>query len=257
MAPVLLRTTLAAFAALLGGLLGVSLGRASARLRLPLLLVGAAGVLLAVVVCDILPDAKAALSWPAFLVAGGTGWASLYLFNRYVYPVCPSCAFGEFDTGRGGNLRQTAAVLLCALGLHCLLDGVAVVVGDAMVRHANTGLLLAVTFHKLPEGFALAILLLAAGYTRHKTLAWTVLVESSTVAGGFLGVLLLRDASPALLGLLLAHVGGGFLFLVAGTLHALFEKTQPSTTRPRLAALCIASFTGTAGLLCFIRAFTS
>ena len=257
MASVTFCTALAVFVALLGAAFGVSLGgAATGRARLHRLLFAATGVLLAVVVCDVLPDAKAMLAWPAFLLAGGSGWAAFALFSRFVYPVCPSCAFSEFETGKA-DLKQTAVLLLFALGLHSLLDGAAIAVGDHLVKSTSPGLLLAVGFHKLPEGFALAVLLLAAGYSRRKTLAWTTVVEAATVAGGLLGAWLLREASPHLLGLLLAHTGGGFLFLAAGTLQMRFEPTLTAPPRPLLLGITGAAFAGTAALLLFTRALAS
>ena len=255
MAPPFLFTLLAAFAAALGALLGTALG-SRAKNRLPHLLFAASGVLLAVVLCDLLPEAKAALSWPAFLLAGGSGWAAFSVFNRYIFPVCPSCAFSDLDHAQTQKRRQTAAFLLIALALHCLLDGVAVVVGDEINPQTNTGLLFALTVHKIPEGFALVILLLASGWNKPQTLRWAVLIESATVLGGLMGTLLLRDASLPFLSLLLAHVGGGFLFLVTGTLKTLVgsaERGLAANSRLPLVRLCALGFLGTTGLLLLLR----
>ena len=59
------------------------------------------------------------------------------------------------------------------------MDGVAVVVGDAVAGRPNLALLLAVSFHKFPEGLALALLLLGAGYSRRTALLWTLGIEST------------------------------------------------------------------------------
>ncbi len=254
MNPVAFFTLLATVAALLGALLGVSLSRRAGQEGLNRLLLAASGVLLAVVTCDVLPDSKGALSWPVFLAATLGGWAAFGLFTRYVYPMCPSCAFSEFDSEKIAALRRTAALLLFALALHSALDGVAVAVGGQMSHHAGQDLLIAITLHKLPEGFALAALLLSAGYTPSKTLAWATLVESATLAGGIWGAWFLRGASPQFLALLLAPIGGGFLYLVTSTLrHAVLDKSLPISSRRGALFVVGGAFAATAGLLALLR----
>lgn len=252
MASMLLRTLLATIAAILGAVLGVSLDR-KIRSRLPLLLVGATGTLLAVVLCSVLPEAKELLPWGEFLIATASGYAAFYVFDRYVSHLCPACAYSEFDSATLTKLSKTAILLLFALGLHSLLDGVAVVVGDEIVKHDNAGVLFAIACHKIPEGLALTILLLGAGYTRSTTLFWATVIESMTVLGGLLGIWALRDASPTLLGWLFAHVGGGFLFLIAGTLRT-FWNNQTQFPTKRLVTVSCLSFLGTATLLFVIHA---
>jgi zinc transporter ZupT len=72
---------------------------------------------------------------------------------------------------------------------------------------------MAICVHKAPEGLALGALLLGAGFHRGQMLALVSAVESTTVLGGLLGWLVLRDVSTLWLALALAHVGGGFIFL--------------------------------------------
>lgn len=251
----LLRSTLATLIAFGGGALGIFLGQVAPR-RLTLLVYAAMGALLAVTVFDVLPDAKALLPWPAFLLAGASGFALFWALGKYVYHVCPACAVGAFDKATTERLGQTVALLMVALGLHSAMDGVAVVVGDAVAGRPNLALLLAVSFHKFPEGLALALLLLGAGYGRRAALLWTLGIESTTEIGALLAVFGLRGLPPLGLGLLFAHVGGGFVYLVATTL-GLF--TRPRGARPggglsaRLFAPAGLAFTLTAGLIWGLR----
>jgi len=224
----LLRSTLATLIAFGGGALGIMLGQVAPR-RLNLLVYAAMGALLAVTVFDVLPDAKSLLSWPVFLLASMSGYALFWALGKYVYHLCPACALGAFDQATTARLGQTVVLLMLALGLHSAMDGVAVVVGDEVTGRPNLALLLAVSFHKFPEGLALALLLLGAGYSRRTALLWTLGIESTTEVGALLAVFGLRDLPLPRLGLLFAHVGGGFVYLVATTL-GLF--TRPRDTRP-------------------------
>ncbi len=217
MTGVLLRTTAATLMAYLGGLLGAALGRLDAG-RLRGLVYAAMGVLLAVTVCDVLPDAKAGLSWPAFILSALSGLAAFWAVGKYIAPVCPSCAFAEFDAGLAQRLGQTTALLMVALALHSVMDGVAVAVAGRLAGHASLSVGWGISLHKLPEGLALVLLLMGAGYSRRTALGWTFAIEAATEAGGLLGLLVLREASPGALGLVFGHIGGGFVYLILSTL---------------------------------------
>ncbi len=216
----LLRATVATLIAYGGGALGVGLGRLAPQ-RLKGLVYAALGGLLLVTVGDVLPDARALLTWPQLGLAAASGYALFWALGRYVYHVCPACAFGAFDDATTRALGRTATLLLVALGFHCTMDGLAVVVGDAVVGRPDYALLAAVSFHKLPEGLALSLLLLGAGHTRRAAFWWTAAIESTTELGALLGIVGLRHVPPLVLGLLLAHVGGGFVYLVLSALSAL------------------------------------
>ncbi len=83
---------------------------------------------------------------------------------------------------------------MVALGIHSAMDGVAVVVGNEITGRPDLPLLLAVGFHKLPEGLALALLLLGAGYSRRSALLWTWGIEVHDGMGRTAGHL--RPAPP-------------------------------------------------------------
>ncbi len=247
----LLRSTAATLIAFGGGGLGIWLGAVAAP-KLRLLVYAAMGALLAVTVFDVLPDAKDLLTWPEFLPAVASGYAVFWAIGKYVYHLCPACAIGAFDQATTERLGQSVLLLMIALGLHSAMDGIAVVVGDRITGRPNVALLFAVSFHKLPEGLALALLLLGAGYPRSKAFWLTVVIESATEAGALLGLVALRHAPSLLLGLVFANVGGGFVYLIASTL-GLFTKPQTGRRTQRgatqFALSGAAAFTLTATLI--------
>ncbi len=162
--PLILRTTLATVSAIVGGVIGAVLSKGAAR-RLNVLVYTAMGILLLVTVLDILPEAKSELSWPIFLVSAASGFALFWLIGKYVYHLCPACAIHTFDAAAIQRLGQTITLFMVALGIHSTMDGLAVVIGDEITGQANMAVLLAVTIHKLPEGMALALLLIGSGYS--------------------------------------------------------------------------------------------
>jgi len=239
----LLRTTVAMLIAFGGGILGVLLGKVAPH-RLNLLVYAAMGALLAVTALDILPDAKALLPWPLFLLAVASGYGLFWAVGKYVYHICPACSISAFDQATTERLGQSVLLLMIALSLHSAMDGIAVVVGDKITGHPNFAVLFAVSFHKLPEGLALALLLVGAGYSHPKAFWLTVGIESATEIGALLGVFGLRSAPLLALGLLFAHVGGGFVYLIASTL-GLFSPRQ-ITGRKQKGATAFALSGGTA-----------
>lgn len=252
----LTRTTLATLLAFAGGAIGVAVSGAERHLRF--WVYGAMGALLAVTCFDVLPDAKGLLSWPAFLLATASGALLFYLVGHYVAHICPSCALDAFDDAALRRLGQSVVLLLVALGLHSAMDGIAVVVGDAITGRPNFAVLLAVGLHKVPEGMALALLLRGAGYAPRRALLCTCGIESATELGGLVGVLCLRHAPLHTLGLVFAHVGGGFLYLVGSTLGLTASRRDWVRVRLPAPALVVSAgvaFAATAGLIWGLRVY--
>lgn len=258
MTPIMLRTTLAMLVAFAGGIAGVWLGPRIAARRLNELVFAAMGALVAVTLFDVLPEAKAVLSWPVFLVATVSGYGLFWAIGRYLYHICPACAFATLDERTASQLRSSAGLLMTALAIHSTVDGLAVSVGDEMAGHANLAVLLGVSFHKLPEGLALAVILLGAGYSQRTALLWTLLVESSTELGGLLGSLSIMRSSMPCLGALFAHVGGGFLYLAvssAGNYFPIHAESEWKWQARPIAISGVVTFVVIACLLSAIRRY--
>jgi zinc transporter ZupT len=201
-----------------GGALGASLGRSHRRLC-ALISLGA-GTLLGVTLFAILPESAGELHWWGLLLALGSGYGVFALITKYVYHVCPACAASHFDEATTHRFSEIAAAMMVALAIHCTADGLALAAGhEAHAAQAPGGrildfsLVLAVCVHKVPEGLALGALLLGAGFGRAQTVLRVAAVEATTLLGGLLGWLFFHSISGFWLDAVVAHVGGGFLFL--------------------------------------------
>ncbi len=209
-----------------GGVLGALLG--SSHQRLCALISLGAGTLLGVTVFAIVPESLTALRWWGVMLAMGSGYAVFSVISKYIYHVCPACAASHFDEAAAHHFSEIASVMMLALAIHCMADGVALAAGhEAEASHAPGGraldlsLIVAICVHKVPEGLALGALLLGAGYNRAQTLLRVAAVESTTLLGAVLGWAFLHRISTFWLDATVAHVGGGFLFLAV---HALFGE---------------------------------
>ena len=177
----------------------------------------AAGTLLGVTLFAILPESLGACPWWAVILALATGYALFFFISKHVHHVCPACAASHFDADSARHFSEIATALIVALAIHSTTDGLALgIQQEAPVGEATTwSLFSALCIHKVPEGLALGSLLIGAGLHRGAALNWVAAVEATTLLGGVIGIFFLAKVSTFWLGLIMAHVGGGFFYLAA------------------------------------------
>src|SRR6266480_1053795 len=183
----------------------------------------AAGSLLGVTVFAILPESLSyGGAWPV-VAAVATGYVLFFLISKYVHHVCPACAASHFDADATQHFSEIATALIIALAIHSTTDGLVL----GIQREAHTidatkwSLFSALCIHKVPEGLALGSLLIGAGLHRTAALGWVAAVESTTLIGGVIAYFFLTNISTFWLGLIMAHVGGGFIYLA---MHAVLGE---------------------------------
>src|SRR5437867_4984132 len=177
----------------------------------------AAGTLLGVTLFAILPEGLNESSvWPV-VAAAATGYLLFFFISKYVHHVCPACAASHFDADATRHFSEIATALIVALAIHSTTDGLALGIQQESPATGATkwSLFSALCIHKVPEGLALGSLLVGAGLRRSAALAWVAAVEATTLVGGVIGYFFLTKVSTLWLGLIMAHVGGGFLYLAA------------------------------------------
>ncbi|MGH7982429.1 MAG: ZIP family metal transporter [Candidatus Udaeobacter sp.] len=175
----------------------------------------AAGTLLGVTLFAILPESFSACPWWAVVLALATGYALFFFISKHVHHVCPACAASHFDADATRHFSEIATALIVALAIHSTTDGLALAIQwQAPAMDATKwSLFSALCIHKVPEGLALGSLLIGAGLQRAAALGWVAAVEATTLLGGVIGIFFLAKASTFWLGVIMAHVGGGFLYL--------------------------------------------
>ena len=206
--------------AVFGGALGAAVG--TSHKRLCALISLGAGTLLGVTLFAILPESLSSLTWWQLVLALASGYILFALISKYVYHVCPACAASHFDEATTHRFSEIASAMMIALAIHCLADGIAIAAGHqadvskvAGGRVLDLSLVLAICVHKVPEGLALGALLIGAGLHAKGVILRVSAVEATTLLGGILGWFFVRRIDGAWLNAILAHVGGGFIFLAA------------------------------------------
>ena len=225
-----LRLVVAVSMAALGALIAISFKKIS-HLGLCLLISFAAGALLAVAVFDIIPESLQLVGWKAGLAGVVLGYALFSALTKFVFHVCPACSATHTEL----NFKALTLTMMVTLGVHSFMDGLAIYSGCLVTSGVGVLILIAVAYHKLPEGMALALVARNSGMSRSRSLAFSVGMEASTtIAGGLVGFLTLVPGSSHWVGVVLGVVAGGFLYVV---LHALLSEAVKHHPRSSLAAV--------------------
>ena len=174
----------------------------------------ATGALFAVTVFDIFPEAKQGLSWFNFVIIVSCGFLLFLFISTRIFPVCPSCSVAHFEAELERKDKYTILFLTIALGIHCAFDGIALSAGGGLPRSTSYGLLIGIVLHKIPEGFALLLLLLGANMNKKNAFLLTAIVESLTFIGGIAGMYFFTASGTTLIPAVFAFIGGGFTYLV-------------------------------------------
>jgi zinc transporter ZupT len=176
----------------------------------------AAGTLLGVTLFAILPESLENVNRLPVVLAAASGYALFFFLSKYVHHVCPACAASHFDADATRHFSEIATAMIIALSIHSTTDGLALGIGQhTPAAAAKWSLFSALCIHKIPEGLALGSLLIGAGFQRGVALGWVAAVEATTLVGGVIGIFLLGNVPTFWLGLIMAHVGGGFIYLAA------------------------------------------
>ncbi len=227
------RALLAVGMAVGGG--GIACLRPLTHRQLCALISYAAGALLIVTLFDIIPEATERIGLTAMPLGVVSGYILFALVSRYVAHICPACAATHTEQ----VFQQVTWLMVVALSIHSVMDGLAVAASWATSGATGAALVGAVFVHKVPEGLALTSVARGAGWSRGRALLLTLFVEGTTTLGGsWLGMGM--GASAVWLGWVLAHIGGGFLYLVV---HATLSELLHH--RPRATGMAVGLGAGT------------
>lgn len=167
----------AALADTFGGL--VLAGRDWERRYLRYFVALGAGFMLAATLLDMLPE-----SWrldpvrtPFLLLAG-------YLLVHLVeHSIVPHFHFGEETHTTEFKHRHLPLSVMVGLGIHTFFDGVAIGSGFLVSEWLGWILFIAIVMHKIPEGFTMASVMLAAGRSKRAAVMSAAAIGAASVLG--------------------------------------------------------------------------
>ncbi len=200
----------------LGGILGLFLSRIS-PLQISSLLGLAAGVMIAVVAFELLPEA---------FEDGGLGWGlaglllgiGLMAAIDLVFP--HHHVFGKEDRS---PFLKTGAIMGLGIAMHNFPEGLAIGVGGMQEAYLGIALAAAIFLHNIPEGLALSLPLNVGKVQAHRILLTTILVGVPMGLGAFMGGFI-GTISPMLNSMALGFAAGAMLFITFDELIPQMEK---------------------------------
>ncbi|MBM7582427.1 ZIP family zinc transporter [Caldicoprobacter guelmensis] len=194
----------------LGGLMGFVLNNPSRRF-LSTLLNFSAGLMMAVVCFDLLPEA---------FEIGGFGISIIGVCLGVIMIVTCDEAITSWKSyfKRNRNsafLRQyikTGVLLGIGIALHNFPEGLAIGSGFTAMESYGLGLSLVIAFHDVPEGIAMAAPMRIGGMGKWKVFLSAVMAGVPTGIGALVGYLL-GEISPYFISLCLGFAGGAMLYI--------------------------------------------
>lgn len=217
--------TVAVAGPMLGALAGILIPPQGALLDR--MLAFAAGTMLAISFLELLPEALL-LSSPAAVAAGlAAGLCVMSLLDLTVPHLHP-------EKAGAGSMRRTALLMLAAISLHNLPEGIAMAAGEA----GGSALLIAsaIATHDIPEGICTCAPYYAATGRRAKAFWLSAATAAPTVAGYLAGRYLLHGLNPFALGTVTASTAGLMIYI---SCEELLPASRRGTARPQYGALAL------------------
>jgi len=167
----------------------------------------AAGTMLATALLHLLPEALSQATSQEVLLWVLGGFILFFLVEKIFH--WRHCHEADGDC----RIHAFAYLNLFGDGLHNFIDGLLIAASFVADIHLGYVTTLAVLAHELPQEIGDFGVLLHAGFSRAKALAFNFLTALTAVAGAVVGYFLAQTA--AWLPILLALTAGGFLYVAA------------------------------------------
>lgn len=206
-----------------GGLIAIFLKNPNREL-VSLVLGFAGGIMLAIVLTDLLPEAIEASGFITAiigLVAGSVVILSVDLRLPH---------FHIFETGDElACFVRTGTILGVGIAMHNLPEGIAIGAGYVASPALGFALAFTIALHNVPEGIAMASPLCVGGLQLRRIFLYTGLVGLPMGIGAFIGASI-GALSPTVLSLALAFAGGAMLYIIFNELIPGAQKYSTGQT---------------------------
>lgn len=184
------------------------------------------GFMLAAAVLEMMPVSASMTSMAPILVLAG------YLLIHLVeHTVVPHFHFGEETHPEHVGVGVGVSALV-GLSIHSFFDGISIASGFVISPRLGLLLFTAIILHKAPEGFTIASIMLAAGYSRRTALLSSIAVGAAGIFGAFAMYPLQR------------FVGEGLAFSAGVTLYVAASDLIPEVNRSERGWVAVMVFVG-------------
>jgi len=208
---------LAAFGNILGSIIPLLKKNISKKSLYKLMAFGS-GILLGVAFMHILPEA---MQIDAKLTAFGLTASFLLIFLLEHFVLVHSCP----DSLEECPLQVVGTIAFLAILFHSIIDGIAITAGTKLSSKLGFIISFVVLIHKLPDGLTTSSILLASGYSRKKTLLFSLIVAFATPIAAIFSYMFVSSAIKPLT-FLLGFSAGAFIYVGAADLLPRLHKEK-------------------------------
>ncbi len=209
----LLLSTLAGLSTTIGSILGIAVRKPGPKF-MTLTLGFSAGVMIHVSFVELLQGGIRSAGFMPAHVAFFLGMAIMFAIDVLI----PHDYLGQEEhsgTGmRSSNLLKTGTFVALGLAIHNVPEGMAAFVGALEDPSLGIAIAVAIAIHNIPEGLAIAAPIYAATGSRKRAFLYSFLSGvAEPIGAGLAALILLPFLSEAILGYVLAGVGGIMVFI--------------------------------------------
>ena len=201
------------FGTTIGGIIGVTFKNPSNRF-LSFILQFAAGLMLAIICFDLIPEALEVSNISSVFIGIFIGVVAMIVCDNFVKKI-----YSKKDYGRNNrnSLLKTGIIVGIGLAIHNFPEGLAIGSGFESSIKLGFSLALAIALHDIPEGISMAVPMKNGGMSKLKAVILTLLSGVTTGVGAFFGALV-GGISEAIIGICLSFAAGAMLYIVSGEL---------------------------------------
>ncbi|HJJ12048.1 MAG TPA: ZIP family metal transporter [Clostridiaceae bacterium] len=197
------------FGTTLGGLIGIKLKNNSNKF-LGFILSFAAGLMMAIICFDLLPEAMEIANLAVILLGILCGIATMI--------ICDTVVKEKFrGNNKVNNLLKTGIIISIGLALHNIPEGLAIGTGFSSSLNLGISLAIVIAIHDIPEGISMAVPMKNGGMSSKKVIFYVIMSGISTGIGALVGHLI-GGISETIIASSLSFAGGAMLYIASGEL---------------------------------------
>ena len=217
----LLKTTImgvffGTFGTTIGGIIGVTFNKTSNKF-LSFILSLAAGLMIAVVCFDLIPEALEIANILSVIIATIIGIFVMIICDIVVQQKIRRRKKKININETKGRLLKTGIIVSIGLALHNIPEGLAIGAGFDASFKLGISLAIAIAIHDVPEGISMAVPMRKGGVDKLIIIGCVILSGLATGVGAFIGAII-GEISQTVIAFCLAFAAGAMLYVVSGEL---------------------------------------
>ena len=201
----------------IGGIIGCSLKSQSNKF-LSFILSFAAGLMMAVICFDLIPEALGLSQITEVIIGIVFGIIVMIFCDLIVDKIFSKKPILNQNTNKvSNNLLKTGIIVSIGLAIHNIPEGLAIGSGFEASLKLGFSLAIAICFHDIPEGISMALPMKNGGMKAYKIMFYVILSGIATGVGALIGSIV-GKISEQIIAIALSFAAGAMLYIVSGEL---------------------------------------